>query len=93
MGLRFDGRCCVCRERIRPGGVGEGDPIWAKAGPAEGVGHTIAHASYVTVESECGHPQAPPTVEEIAGCPEIIVRRCPECARELYWWIDRWRLV
>ena len=44
-------------------------------------------------ESECGHTQAPPTPTEIRDCAEVIVRRCPECLRELWWNVDRWRRV
>lgn len=43
------------------------------------------------VKSACGHPQEPPTAQEIAGCPEVIVRRCIVCDRELWWNIDQWR--
>jgi hypothetical protein len=41
--------------------------------------------------SQCDHPQPPPTQQEIDGCPEVIVRRCPACGSELWWNIDRWK--
>lgn len=43
--------------------------------------------------SGCGHLQAPPRLREIQGCPEIIVRRCTTCGRDLWWTVDRWRLL
>jgi hypothetical protein len=40
----------------------------------------------------CCAAQPPPTILEVEGCPEIIVRRC-ECGRELWWSVGEWKAL
>ena len=52
---------------------------------------TVRHPTHYL--SECGHAQPGPTDEEIDGCPEIVVRRCAVCERELWWNVNQWRAL
>jgi hypothetical protein len=43
--------------------------------------------------SACGHPQPPPGIKEIREQQQVIVRECTKCGRDLWWNVDRWRLL
>lgn len=47
----------------------------------------------VLVSSQCGHRQEAPTMIEIEGSPQILVRKCATCGTELFWQQNEWRLI